>query len=309
MMKALVTGGAGFIGSHLVDRLIAAGMDVAVIDDLSTGRRENLNSRARFHEVKVEDADLARVFGEECPDIVFHLAAQKDVRASVDAPRADAMTNVIGLLNILERTLQLKGAKFVFASSGGVVYGESNSVPTEESHPPFPLSPYGVAKLAGELYLRCYEEWNALAYTSLRYANVYGPRQDPEGEGGVVAIFAGQMLTGRPSTIYGDGSMTRDYVYVDDVVEATLRAVDAGTGECINIGTAQETSVQELYDKMRSITAFEGSPEYLPKRPGELQRSCLSIEKARQVLGWRPRVQLEEGLVRTLDWFRNRKGL
>lgn len=304
-MKAMVTGGAGFIGSHLVDRLIAAGMGVAVIDDLSSGKRENLNSGARFYEMKVEGADLARVFGEEHPGIVFHMAAQKDVRVSVEAPRADAATNVLGFLNVLEQTLQLKGAKFVFASSGGVLYGETNSLPTEEAHSLSPLSPYGVAKLAGELYLRCYEEWNELAYTSLRYANVYGPRQDPKGEAGVVAIFAGQMLCGRPSTIYGDGSMTRDYVYVDDVVEATLSAVDAGTGECINIGTAQETSVQELYDKMRSVTAFGGSPEYLPKRPGELQRSCLSIEKAREVLGWTPRVELEEGLARTVEWFRN----
>jgi len=305
--SVFVTGGAGFIGSMLVDRLIDAGAIITVIDNLSTGKREQIHAEASFLQLDVQSDELQTVFDERRPEIVFHLAAQVDLRQSVVDPVLDLKTNLLGSLNVLQGCARTNVKKIVFASSGGAIYGETDEIPTDENHRTQPLSPYGVAKLAAEHYLRCYEKWNGLDYTCLRYANVYGPRQDPKGEAGVVAIFADHMLSGRNPTLYGDGSMTRDYVYVDDVTEATIRATEGGSGECINIGTSCETSVKDLYNTMQALTDFRGSPQYRPARPGELERSCLSVEKARRILGWAPRIGLEEGLSRTIEWFRQRQ--
>jgi len=311
-MKVIITGITGFVGSHLADYIIENHPQTEIF---GTKRwRSPMDNIEHIREkIILTDCDLRdlssciHTLNEVKPDAIFHLAAQVDLRQSVVDPVLDLKTNLLGSLNVLQGCARTNVKKIVFASSGGAIYGETDEIPTDENHRTQPLSPYGVAKLAAEHYLRCYEKWNGLDYTCLRYANVYGPRQDPKGEAGVVAIFADHMLSGRNPTLYGDGSMTRDYVYVDDVTEATIRAADGGSGECINIGTSHETSVKELYNAMRALTDFRGSPQYSPARPGELERSCLSVEKARRILGWAPRIGLEEGLSRTIEWFRQRQ--
>jgi UDP-glucose 4-epimerase len=306
--RVLVTGGAGFIGSHVADRYLAEGCEVTVLDDLSTGRRERIPSGARFVEMSLDDVRLDEVFAEGRFDTVNHHAAQIDVRRSVDDPLFDARTNVLGLLNLLERARLNEIRRVVYVSSGGVVYGEPDTIPTPESYPKLPLSPYGVGKLAGEHYLAYYAAVHGLNSVALRYSNVYGPRQDPHGEAGVVAIFGLRILAGEPITIFGDGEQERDYVYVGDVVEANWLASLTGprTGHGLdacawNIGTGRGTSVNELADRLMRISGRDVERIPAPERPGELRRSVLDCSKAAAELGWRPRTELDEGLARTME--------
>ena len=314
-MRAVVTGGAGFIGSALVDRLVARGDDVLIIDDLSTGSADNLaDARAGGSgTVELAVADIGETGAAELvaghrPDVVFHLAAQADVRLSVDAPVADARTNVIGLLRVLDGALAGGARKVVFASSGGTIYGEADPalLPFDEDTPQRPLSPYGVAKLAGGLYLDVYGALHGLAGTTLALANVYGPRQDPNGEAGVVAIFAGRLLSGRPCIVFGAGEQIRDFVYVADVADALLAAAERADGQLLNIGTGVGTSVNDLYRTMAAIVGGPDDPERGSARPGELDRSVLDATRAAGELGWRPVTGLDDGLQATLDWFSDR---
>jgi UDP-glucose 4-epimerase len=313
-VKALVTGGAGFIGSTLVDRLLADGHDVVVVDDFSSGSDANLaaaqeaGDRLTVHRVDIRDEAVTGLVAGERPEVVFHLAAQADVRVSVARPAHDASINVIGLLNVLEGAREAGTRKVVFASSGGTIYGEPDPsvLPVDESNPELPIAPYGVAKKVGTDYLRAYRAVHGLDWTSLALANVYGPRQDPHGEAGVVAIFAGLLLAGDPCTVFGTGEQTRDYVYVDDVVDAFARAADAGSETLFNIGTGEETSVNQLYAAMAGAAGVTDPPTYAPARPGELDRSALDAGKARRELGWSPQMPLAEGVKITLDWSRDR---
>lgn len=310
--RVLVTGGAGFIGSHLADRYLAEGAEVTVLDDLSTGRRERVPAGARLVEMSLDDPGLDDVFAGGRFDLVSHHAAQIDVRVSVEDPLADARSNVTGLLNLLERTRRHGTRRLVFASSGGVVYGEPERIPTPESHPLTPLSPYGVSKAAAEQYLRVYGALHGLEYAALRYGNVYGPRQDPHGEAGVVAIFGLRILAGEPITIFGDGTQERDYVYVGDVVEANWRAstralpaLGAAAARSWNIGTGSGTRVHELADRLAAIAGRGVERRAAPARPGELQRSVLDCARAAAELEWRPETSLDEGLARTLESLKN----
>jgi UDP-glucose 4-epimerase len=298
LMRALVTGGAGFIGSHVVDALLARGDEVHVLDDLSSGKRDNVAEAARVHEGDIrQDAD--RVFDEAEPDVCFHLAAQADVRVSVERPDHDADVNVIGTLRVLEAARR-HAAKIVFSSTGGAIYGECDG-PAGEDHPRLPLAPYGVSKLAGEEYIAAFNRLHGSGHVSLRYGNVYGPRQDPHGEAGVVAIFMNRLREGGTASIFGDGTQTRDYVYVGDVVAATLAAVEHGGG-VLNVGTGVETSVLDLYARVQQAAGVEREPEFGPTRPGELQRSVLDPARAERELGWRATHSLDEGLAETWSW-------
>jgi UDP-glucose 4-epimerase len=304
-MRLLVTGGAGFIGSHTVDALLARSHDVAVLDDLSSGKRERTYPRTRFHEADLRDAARVReIMEQERPEVICHLAAQMDVRRSVADPAFDAQVNLVGMLNLMEagRTLGLK--RVIFASSGGVVYGEQDSFPCDETHPCRPVSPYGVAKLAAEQYLYFYRHEYGITYTAMRYGNVYGPRQDPHGEAGVVAIFCGRLLAGESCTIYGDGRQTRDYVYVGDVAAANVAALEADCAGAFNIGTGHETDVNQLYRELADLAGVAKPPAYAPARPGEQRRSVISPARARRELGWEPRMALREGLAATFEYFR-----
>jgi UDP-glucose 4-epimerase len=311
----LVTGGAGFIGSTLVDRLLAEGHSVDVIDDLSTGSLANLTDARRatkefaFHHADLRSGDVVDLIARRHPEVVFHLAAQADVRVSVARPAFDAEVNIVGSLNVLEGARQAGAAKVVFASSGGTIYGDvdPDQLPVRESHPQRPLSPYGVAKKVVGDYLHVYRELHELEFTALALANVYGPRQDPHGEAGVVAIFAGNLLEGRQSTIFGDGAQTRDFVYVDDVVDAFARAATRGSGLLVNVGTGVETSVNALYVTMASAAGVTTSPVHAPARSGELQRSALDPGRAGIHLGWRPWTSIEEGSAAVLRWFRQQR--
>ena len=312
-MKALVTGGAGFIGSTLVDRLLAEDNSVDVIDDLSTGSIANLaEARAdrgndlKVHQVDIRDPAVVELIGRRQPEVIFHLAAQADVRVSVARPVFDAEINIIGSLNVLEGARVAGCRKVVFASSGGTIYGEpaATELPVKESHPQQPLSPYGVAKRVVTDYLHVYRELHSVEFTSLAMANIYGPRQDPHGEAGVVSIFAGLLLDGKPCTIFGDGKQTRDFVYVDDAVDAFVRAADRGSGLLCNIGTGRETSVNQLYEAMAQAAGVTDPPVYAPARPGELERSCLDPGRAELHLGWKPWTEIEVGVAETLRFFR-----
>jgi len=312
-MRALVTGGAGFIGSTLVDRLLAEGYDVDVVDDLSSGSMANLSDarsnpdhRFQFHRIDVRDGSLVELIERRAPEVIFHLAAQIDVRTSVSDPVLDAMINVIGSLHVLEGARRAGTRKVVFASSGGTIYGapDGDDLPVKESYPQRPISPYGVAKKVVGDYLHAYREIHELEYTALALANVYGPRQDPHGEAGVVAIFAGRLLSGEPCTIFGDGSQTRDYVFVDDVVDAFVRAADKGGGLVLNIGTGVETSVNELYNTMARVAGVDQSAALAPARAGEVPRSSLDASRAGIHLGWTPWTDLAAGSAAVLDYFR-----
>ena len=312
-MRTLVTGGAGFIGSNLVDRLLAEGHTVDVIDDLSTGFLANLGeARARgthdvsFHKLDLRAPDVVDLIARRRPEVVFHLAAQLDVRASVARPAFDAEVNVVGSLHVLEGARVAGSRKVVFASSGGTIYGDvdPSDLPVKESHPQQPVSPYGVAKKAVGDYLFVYRELHGIEFTALALGNIYGPRQNPHGECGVVSIFAGRLLEGKPCTIYGDGTKTRDYVYVDDVVDAFVRAADKGSGLTLNIGTGRETSDQRLYDTMAAAAGVGDPPLYAPDRPGDLQRNCLDPARAGTYLGWKPWTRLEDGTAEVIHWFR-----
>jgi len=296
-MRALVTGGAGFIGSHVADALLDRGDEVHVLDDLSKGRRENVPTGAELHVADVRDPDGA--FDVVRPEAVFHLAAQADVRTSLERPEHDADVNVLGTVRVLEAARR-HGAKVVFASTGGAIYGECDG-PAPETTERRPLSPYGVSKLCGEEYLATWNRLYGTAHVSLRLANVYGPRQAPHGEAGVVAIFMGLLHDGGTPRIYGHGLQTRDYVFVGDVVQALLAGV-GHPGGVLNVGTGVETSVLELYEEIRRVTGVEREPELAPARLGELQRSVLDASRAGRELGWRPAHTLAAGLAETWAW-------
>jgi UDP-glucose 4-epimerase len=298
-MRALVTGGGGFIGSNLVDRLVGRGDDVTVLDDFSTGRRENLES-ARSLGVDVregsvaEPAVVAGVFEETRPEVVFHLAAQIDVRRSVEDPPFDATVNILGTVQVLEAALRSGARRLVLASTGGAIYGDTDIIPTPETTAPRPLSPYAASKASAELYVDLYRRLHGLSTFSLRMANVYGPRQDPRGEAGVIALYCGAALDGRAATVFGDGRQTRDFIYVGDVVEAFLAAGDSDAVGCCNVATGRETTVLEI------AAALGLRTELAPERPGEVRRSCLDPAVAAEILGWRASIALADGLERTL---------
>lgn len=306
MNKALVTGGAGFIGSHLVDALCEKQWDVVVVDDLSVGLRDNVNSKARLQVLNIADAKLHDLFLAEKPDVVFHLAAQKSVTVSVREPIADAQTNILGSLNVLQACVASGVKKVVFSSTGGAIYDEHGTLPASEENRELPLSPYGIGKLAIDHYLRFYKACYGLSSVSLRYANVYGPRQDPHGEAGVVAIFFSKLLSGSSPIINGDGKQTRDFVYVQDVVDANLRAAEGGQEGIFNIGTGAEISVNELFRRIVSVGSFQAQESHGPAKDGEMLRSALDASKARERLQWKPNHSFDEGLQETYSWFREK---
>lgn len=302
-MKVLVTGGAGFIGSHIVDAYINLGHQVTVVDNLSTGRKQNVNPRATFYESDIQSKQIEKIFAEQNFDVVNHHAAQMDVRKSVADPMYDANINIIGMLNLLQNSIKFKVNKFIFASTGGAVYGEQDYFPADEEHPTWPVSPYGITKLSGEKYLYFYKEAYGLKHVILRYANVYGPRQNPHGEAGVVAIFSKRLLKGDRAVINGDGKQTRDYVYVGDVVQANVLALDYQNDDIFNIGTGVETNVNELFGLLRTFSGSTQEEAHAAAKPGEQMRSCLSSQKAKQKLGWRPKTDLNQGLKSTVEYF------
>jgi UDP-glucose 4-epimerase len=308
-MKALVTGGAGFIGSNLVDALFARGDEVTVVDDLSTGKRENLEQAiangATFAEVDIREANAVNdVVARFKPEVIFHLAAQIDVRKSVADPAADARINVEGTANVLSAAQAHGVRRFVNTSTGGAIYGEGRQLPAPEDHPSAPEAPYGLSKWCAEQYCEIFTRLHGLSTVSLRYGNVYGPRQDPLGEAGVIAIFCGRLLDGDRATIFGDGKQTRDYVYVDDVVDANLRAAETDTTGPINIGLGKQKSVLDIVEVLRALAPDGFEPEHAPERPGEVQHIALDPTRAREQLGWEAQVELEDGLRRTLDSLR-----
>jgi UDP-glucose 4-epimerase len=306
-VRILITGGAGFIGSHTVDALQAENShDLAVIDDLSTGKRERLSPGVRFHHADLRNADEVRlVMDRERPEVLIHLAAQMDVRKSVAEPAFDAEVNIGGFLNLVEAGREKGLKRVIFASTGGAIYGEQETFPCDEQHRLRPLSPYGVSKLSTEMYLFFYKAQYGIDYVALRYSNVYGPQQDPHGEAGVVAIFCGRMLTQQSCTVFGDGEQTRDYIYVGDVVRANLDALNSSASGAFNIGTGQETSVNQLYAALARIAGINHPPSYAALRAGEQRRSVISPARAGAELGWRPEVSLNEGLDRTFQFFRS----
>ena len=311
-MRILVTGGAGFIGSSVVDAYVAAGHQVSVVDDLSSGTRANLNPRARFHHLDVRAEGLGAVVAAERPEIVSHHAAHVSVRRSVDDPVADASVNVLGSLNVLEAARRHGVRRVVFASTGGAIYGEPDVVPADETHPCRPQSPYAVAKLAVEQYLRYFRTTYGLEVVILRYANVYGPRQDPHGEAGVVAIFVQKILAGLPPIIYGDGAQVRDYVHVADVVRANVAAFDVAPGGAepavFNIATGRGTSVKGLWAALAEVARPAVAPRHEPAKAGDLARSILDPARAKRDLGWEPVIDLAAGLAGTWEWFAARAG-
>lgn len=305
-MKIMLTGGAGFIGSNIADAYIERGYEVAILDNLSTGREQNLNKRARFFKTDLRDAEsIRRIINEVQPDIVNHHAAQIDVRKSVDNPQFDAEVNIIGLLNLLQAVKDISIRKFIFASSGGASYGEQSYYPADEAHPQNPESPYGICKLASEKYLRYYNRIYGISYIALRYANVYGPRQDPLGEAGVVAIFTNKLLKNERCTIFGDGRQTRDYIFVKDVVKANLAATVSDYNGCINVGTGVETDVNSLYSLLSHIIGCSYEPIYADARPGEQRRSVISNTLLREILGIDDLTPLKRGIEETVEYFRS----
>ncbi|HJR19552.1 MAG TPA: NAD-dependent epimerase/dehydratase family protein [Actinomycetota bacterium] len=307
-MKVLVTGGAGFIGSHIVDRLVAEGHDVAALDSLASGKRANLvgamERGARLHEVDIRDRSIGTLLAEERPEVVMHLAAQIDVRVSVADPSLDADINVAGSLNVLTAAKEAGARKFIVASSGGCIYGEPKKLPVKETYRGTPDSPYGISKKVLHDYLGFFRNAHGLDFTVLALANVYGPRQDPTGEAGVVAIFLGAMLSGKQPVIYGDGKQTRDFVHVSDIVDAFARAIGRGSGTVFNIGTAVETNVLELWDACARAAGYSGEVKFAPARLGELERIALDFSRAKRKLDWTPRMSLDAGIADTAAWVR-----
>ncbi len=301
-MRALVTGGAGFIGSHLVDRLLADGDSVSVIDDLSTGSSNNVPPQAHLHRVDIGDWNALRdVVTAFRPDVLFHAAAQTDVGRSIREPDYDARVNVLGGLNVL-RAAAAAGARRVVYASSAAVYGPPERLPVPETHPTRPISDYGSSKLALEHYLNAYQARGLIEYAALRFANVYGPRQRSDGEGGVVAIFTDRMLAGKPVTVFGDGNKTRDYIYVGDVVDATIRAASGPTGVVANLGWGREVSDLELFREVAAATRYSREPTFAPDRPGDIAHSCLDPALARRTWDWKPTVALRDGVRRVVEW-------
>ncbi|MDQ7028944.1 MAG: NAD-dependent epimerase/dehydratase family protein [Ardenticatenia bacterium] len=306
-MKILVTGGAGFIGSHVVDAYIEAGHEVVVVDNLTTGRRENVHPEARFYEADIRDAQaIEEIFAREKPEVVNHHAAQVNVRHSVEDPIYDAQVNVLGSLNVLLAARRHGARKVIYSSTGGAVYGEPVYLPCDEDHPVNPICEYGATKHAVEHYLYMYRENYALDYTVLRYPNVYGPRQDPKGEAGVVAIFTRQMLLDEQVIINGSGEQERDFVYVTDCARANITALEQGSGEIYNLGTGRGTSVNEIFVALKALTGYCRDPVHGPPKVGETFRIYLDASRAQRELDWQPTISLEEGLRRTVEFFRAR---
>jgi UDP-glucose 4-epimerase len=311
MPKVLVTGGAGFIGSHVADLFVEKGWEVMVVDDFSSGKRENVPEAAKLHELSINSPELVRLVTEQDFDVIAHLAAQMDVRKSVADPLADATTNILGTLNLMEALRAAgAGARVVFTSTGGVLYGDFTTPPNYETYPKDPESPYAIAKLSAEYYLAYYGRVHDMNSASLRFGNVYGPRQDPHGEAGVVAIFCGRILGKRPLTIFGDGRQTRDYVYVGDVARAVYLAATEPLppkgrldARAFNIGTGKGTSVLEIAEQLQDVAGIKVPIEFAPHRPGEQQESFVNADKSSELLGWTPQVELYDGLAKTFAWF------
>ena len=303
-MKCLVTGGAGFIGSHLADELITKGHKVAVIDNFSTGKEENLNPKVKFYKTDIQDSKIFQIFEKEKPDIVFHYAAQINVRKSVENPVESAKTNILGSLNILENCRNFGVKKIVFASTGGAIYGEAKIIPTPEDYPAGPVSPYGIEKLIVELYLDFYKKEYNLDYLILRFANVYGPRQNSRGEAGVIAIFCDKMIAKNQPIINGDGKQTRDFVFVDDVIRANILAMEKNESGVFNIATGIETDINTVFRELKKAFNSKIKEIYGPQKAGEQKRSCLDSSLAKKELGWKPRYSLDQGLEKTINWFK-----
>jgi len=303
-LKILVTGGAGFIGSNVADGLIKEGHEVIIVDDLSNGREENISDKALFYQVDIRDKKLEDVFKSEKPDVVIHNAAQLSVRVSVKNPLLDADINIVGGLKLINICQKYKVRKIIFASSGGTVYGEQQTFPADEDHPLAPISPYGVAKLSTEHYLYYFHKAYGLEYISLRYGNIYGPRQDPHGEAGVVAIFSKKMLAGGTPLINGDGLQTRDYTFVGDVVKVNIAAIKSDYTGPVNIGTGVETDVVTLFNILKDASGKDIEEIHGPAKAGEQMRSVLDNTLVKKVLGWEPEISIEEGLKLTYKWFK-----
>lgn len=307
-MKVLVTGGAGFIGSHIVDKIISMGHDCIVVDNLQTGKEQNINPKAIFYKADISNMEeMEEIFSKERPNIVNHHAAQIDVRKSTKDPVYDAQINILGSLNLIDMSREYRVEKFIYASTGGAVYGEPISLPANEDHPIYPLSHYGVSKHTVEHYLHVFNALYGLRYTVLRYANVYGPRQNPYGEAGVVAIFSEQMLAGEKPTIFGDGSKTRDYVFIDDVVDVNIVVMNnRGDNEVFNLGWGKEISDQKMFETIRDALKVDIKPIYDKKRPGEVDRICLDNTKIKRWLDWQPKIPLDAGIAMTTSWYKER---
>ena len=306
-MNVLVTGGAGFIGSHVVDRFVQEGHQVSVIDNLATGKRKNVNREAVLYKHDICSSRLDRIFKRERPVVIVHLAAQMNVRRSTEDPMFDANVNILGTINLLQLAVKYGVRKVVFASSGGAVYGEQHQFPAPENHPMAPLSPYGISKLSCEFYLEYFRQMAGLGFTALRFGNVYGPRQNPEGEAGVIAIFTQQLLKGQQSLINGNGLQTRDYVYVRDVVEAVMIASDQQVNGIYNVGTGEETTVNDIFEQLKILSKVESKELHGPAKKGEQLRSVLDCSKLTEEAGWEPTVTLAEGLAETVEYFQTKK--
>jgi len=307
-MNIIVTGGAGFIGSHVADAFVEDDHNVITIDNLSSGKIENVHDIIRFIDLSIGDPEVEDIFRTFQIDVLCHHAAQMDVRESVANPIFDANINIIDAIRLLQYCVKFGVKKVIFSSTGGVIYGDPEYLPVDENHPVNPLCPYGISKLSFEHYIHYFKELYGLDYTILRYGNVYGPRQDPHGEAGVIAIFSGILLEGKRPTIFGDGEQTRDYIYVSDVVRANLMALEGGSGEIMNVGTGEGTSVNRLLREMCDILELDIKPKYAPARPGEIQRIALDASKIEKVLGWKPEVSLQDGFRKTIEFFKKKLG-
>jgi len=305
-VKILVTGGAGFIGSHITDGFISQGHEVVVIDNLETGNPQNINPSSKFYLIDIRAEEVEKIFDIEKFDVICHHAAQMDVRRSVKDPLFDADVNIKGTLNLLQNAVRFGIKRFMFASTGGAIYGDQETFPCDETHPTRPVSPYGITKLSAEKYLFFYAKEYDIKYTIFRYANVYGPRQNPHGEAGVVAIFTEKLLKGEKPVINGDGLQTRDYVFVKDVVKANMAGLNIKGNDIFNIGTGIETDVNTLFDMINRTTGANAEEKHGPAKPGEQQRSVISFEKAKRVLGWEPSRTLEQGIEETVEFFKNK---
>jgi UDP-glucose 4-epimerase len=307
-MNIIVTGGAGFIGSNIADALLAEGHRVSIIDNLSTGKKRNIPEDAEFYELDIASPKIDQVFERGKFDIMFHLAAQMDVRKSVENPANDALINIIGGINLLQASLKHKVKRVIFSSTGGAIYGEQDEFPASENHAANPVSPYGISKLAFEKYLFFYNCQHGLSYVALRYANVYGPRQNSEGEAGVVAIFCKKLLAGEKAVIYGDGGQTRDFVFVEDVVRANLLAMKYEGSAAFNVGTGIETDINTVFEQIRNCARSNQQRINLEPKPGEQRRSVISYDKIKKVMGWSPNVNFGEGIAKTVSYFRSEAG-